>query len=91
MALQFNTTLWAEGESILIDANETAANINDTGVRNELQNTFASAAEAKTENTNILASLYQYGWIFVIVVAGLVFFLLTRQTIETRQGGGGFV
>lgn len=89
MGVRFNVEMWAAGEDILNQANESIQQIEDDAIRGEYEAMVAEAKAASSSNVEILTDVYQYGWIIVIILTGLVVFLYTRTLIEFGQGGGG--
>jgi hypothetical protein len=86
----FTSELIAAGEGILIDANESISGIQNDTIRNRLIASNNAALEAGAQNVEITTSMFQYGWVIMIILVGIMLFLFTRQLIEV-QGGGGFV
>lgn len=88
MGVQLNSVIYAEAESIMLDANTTVQNISNTDVRNQLEDMFESSMNAQQNNIEVNNAIFQYGWIIAIILTGLVLFLITRSLVEFRQGGG---
>lgn len=80
--------LYAAGEQILLDANESISSINDPVVRGQLQNATAAALDAGEFNIEVNSDLYQYSWIIVLILTGFIGFLFTRSMVERQVGGG---
>lgn len=91
LGAQFTSELYEESEQIMLDANATLADINNATVRANLQNSFDEALDATEFNIDVLTDIYQYGWIIVAIISALVLFILSRQLVETRAGGSGFL
>lgn len=89
MGVLFNAKMYEAGEGILIDANASIQNINDSVVRGQITNATNAALAASQNNIEVNASLFQYGWVLVILLTALVLFLFTRRLVEF--GGGGLV
>lgn len=88
MGVQFNSALYAAGEQILLDANNSIQSINDTAVRTRVNAMLTDALAAQENNIEVNAGIFQYSWIFVLILTMVVVFLFTRQTVEFGQGGG---
>lgn len=88
MGVQLNTVIYAEAEEIMLDANETAQNISNTEIRDQLEDMFESSMAAQQNNIEVNNAIFKYGWILAIILTGLVLFLITRSLVEFRQGGG---
>lgn len=88
MGVLFNTKMYAAGENILLLANDSIADINDATVKQAIYNVTDTAFSATQTNIEVNADIFQYGWVLVICLVGLVIFLFTRRTVEFA---GGFV
>lgn len=92
IGVEFTIQLYAAGEEIWLDAQEDITQINNADIRNALNDTISAARAATTTNVEVLGAFFQYGWILVLVLSGLVVYLLTRRLVEVGGGGGrGFV
>ena len=89
MGVLFNTKMYEAGENILLLANDSIAGINDATVRQAIYNVTDQAFSATRTNIEVNADIFQYGWVLIICLVGLVIFLFTRRTVEFT--GGGFV
>lgn len=89
MGVLFNTEMYAMGEDILAQANDSIANIDNTNVRTSIYNMTDQAFDAAETNVRVNSDIFQYGWVAVIILTGLVLFLFTRRLVE--YGGGGFI
>jgi len=89
MGVLFNTKMYAAGEGILLMANDSIADINDATVREAIYNVTNAAFSASKMNIEVNADIFQYSWVLIICLVGLVIFLFTRRTVEFA--GGGFV
>lgn len=84
----FSQELYTAGEGILAQSQDKIDSINNSEVREHINGTLTEARQATTDNIDILGGMYQYGWVIVLVVAGLVFFIRSRMFVEV---GGGFI
>lgn len=75
------------GEDILIDVNETTANINNTKIKDSINTQVASAIDQTDDNITIFTAFYKWGWLVALVVVLIGMFLLSRALVE--YGGGG--
>ena len=87
MGVMFSTQMYEAGEQILIDNNATIANINNAQVRQSIYNMTDEALGATHTNIEVNSDLFQYAWVIVLVLAGLIVFIYTRQVTEFRAGG----
>lgn len=87
MGTQFSTQLYAAGESVLLKANESIAQIQDENVKARFYESVGNALDSQEQNVSITTGMYQYSWIIVLVLAGLVLFLFTRSIVEYTGGG----
>jgi len=86
---RFTSEAIAAGERILLENNETIAGIQNDTIRERLTASNNAALEAGVQNVEVTTSLFQYGWVIMIILVGLIMFLFTRQLIEVQGGGGG--
>lgn len=91
MGVQINSVIYAEAEKIMLDANDTIQNITNEGVKEQLESLFSSSMAAQQNNIEVNNAIFQYGWILVLVITGLVLFLISRSLVEFRQGSGGLI
>ena len=89
MGVLFTTELMVAGEDVLLMANESIQDIENTTIRNSVTSVIGEALEAGEDNITILSDIFQYAWVIVLVLSGIVAFLFTRQLVEFQ--GGGFV
>ena len=89
MGVRFSTEMYMAGEQLLADSNVSIQNIADTTVRDQITGVISSAMNAQTNNITVSSNLYQYSWVFVLILVGLVSFLYTRRLVE--YGGGGLI
>lgn len=87
MGVLINSELYQAGEDIMLEANESINNIDDASVRASVLATVDAGFDAQQNNIEVNANLFQYGWIFVIILSGIVVFLFTRRIVEIQQGG----
>jgi len=85
---QFVSKMYIAGEDLLLKSNETIQGINDTTVRAEVQQVLDSAMASQQNNIEVTANIFQYSWVAVLGLVGLILFIYTRQLVEL---GGGFV
>lgn len=90
IGVRFNTEMLVAGEKILNESQPSIALIQDETVRNSINNVTQEAIDAGENNINVNASIFRYSAIIMLVLAGLVTFLYTRQLVEV-SGRGGFV
>lgn len=86
----FNTKMYLAGQDILEQTNDSIQGITDANVRASVEGVVQSAIDSSENNIEVNANLFQYSWIFVIVIAAIVIFLYSRRLIEVG-GTGGFV
>lgn len=89
MGVLFNAEAYAAGEMILQNANESIQDISDPTVKASVEDSIQSAFDASQNNIDVNASIFQYGWILIIVLVALVVFLASRRLVE--YGGTNFV
>lgn len=87
MMVRFNTEMYAAGENIIRQNNDSIASIQDTDMKNTLYTMMDRSQDATAYNIQVNNALFQYGWILVIGLVAIVVFLYTRRLIE--YGGAG--
>jgi hypothetical protein len=75
------------GEGMLIDVNETTANINNTQIKESITNQVNSAIDQTDDNMTIYTAFYKWGWLVAVAVVLIGMFLISRALVE--YGGGG--
>lgn len=78
--------LYAAGEGILLDMNESINDINDTSVRDSIRGQTNAALNAGQTNIEVSTNIFQYGWILILVVLAAIIFLSARSLSEFRGG-----
>lgn len=91
MGVLFNEKMIEAGEGILLDANDSIANINDASVRSSVYDIVSTAVNASEDNIEIQGAIFQYSWVFVVLISMIVVFLSARKLVEYENRGGGFV
>lgn len=91
LGIQINTEFFKAGENILNDTQSSLNEIQDASIRNSINETIISAKANTINNIEVNAAIYQYAWVLVLILGGLVAFLFSRQTIEVGSRGGGYV
>lgn len=89
LGVQINSEFYAAGESIMLEANHSISQINNTDVKTEIQTTIGDALDSQQTNIEVNSAVFKYGWVFVLILAALVTFLYTRRLVE--YGGTGFI
>lgn len=89
MGVLFNSKMYTAGESIMLKAQDEISGIQDASVRASINETVQQALDAGQNNIEVNAAIFQYGWVFVLILTGLIVFLQTRRLVEV--GAGGFV
>lgn len=87
MGVLFNSEMYKAGEDILAEANASIQNISDPTVKAQVQASINSAQASAQDNIEINANIFQYSWIFILVLAAVMVFLATRTITEYQTGG----
>jgi predicted PurR-regulated permease PerM len=87
LGVSFSTKMYTAGENILNDAQPDINAIQDSEVREAVNSTIAAAKDAASTNINVSANMFQYSWIFFVIITALIVFLSARKLIEVGQGG----
>ena len=87
-----NTELYAAGEMVMLQANDSVSQIQNDTVRNSIELAIGQGLAAQENNVEVNTAIFQYSWVFVVLISGLVLFIFSRRIIEYGgQGGGGFI
>jgi len=86
--VKLNTDLYAIGEDMILDANDSLSQIGNTTVRDTLYTTFGEAQGATQTNIEVNSAAFQYAWLLLLGLGALIMFLYTRRIVEV---GGGLV
>lgn len=89
MGVLFNTKMLTAGEDILNKAQSDIDGIQDADVQASVNATVAAAKSAAATNINVNANMFQYSWVLILIITGIIVFLQARQLIEV--GAGGFI
>lgn len=84
---RFSSEVYAIGDDLIRDANESISAIQDDDVRENIQDSFSNALGTTENNISITTGMYQYSWLLFIGLTALIVFLFTRALVETRSGG----
>lgn len=87
IGIQFSTKMYEAGENIIIQSNDTLASIQDADARDRISDMYQSALGASENNIEVNTAMYQYGWVFAIVLSAFVLFIYTRRVVEYTGGG----
>jgi hypothetical protein len=89
LGVLFNSEMYAAGEYILSQSNESIDAISNEAVKASVQSNIAESLDSAENNININADIFQYGWVAIVFLSFLVVFMFTRQLVEV--GAGGFI
>ena len=89
LVISMNTSMYEAAEEILIDANTTIQSIADPTIKAEIQSANDTSLDSIQETIMTNELLFQYSWLIILFVIGLMFFIFSRTMVE-RQGGAVF-
>jgi len=84
MGVRFNTEIYAAAEGIMLDSNSTISQISDSDVKAEIQSAIEHGLSASQDNIEVNAGIFQYSWVFMLILSFLVVFLYTRRLTEVQ-------
>lgn len=88
LGARISTEFYAVGVNLLNDTRyNPVASIDDPLIRAQLESTFDSAIDAGETNIEVSTSLFEFSWVFLLIIIGIVFFLLTKQAVPYQRGG----
>ena len=83
--IYFNTTILSTADTIIEDSNQLAQDITNPEIRAGVQGSLATAQGSVQTNIDINAQFFTYGWIILIAVITLYYFLFMRKQVEQEQ------
>ena len=82
MLMNFNVQIYDSAELSLNRAETTIAGIEDANVKAALQGTVDAAQGTLVTNETALSTLFQYGWVIILISISLILFLTIRSNVE---------
>lgn len=83
--IYFNTTILSTADTIIVDSNALAGNITNPEIRAGVQGSLATAQGSVQTNIDINSQFFTYGWIILIAVVTLYYFLFMRKQVEQES------
>lgn len=88
VGVRINTEFYRAGENILLANNDSISEIQDAEIRESIQGINDGAVSAVEQNIEVNGALFQYGWVFLLVITAIGFFLFSRSTVGSDAGRG---
>lgn len=90
---RINTEMFISGENLVRQSQtRILGGISDSDIKSELNASFEGALAAAADNIETSNFIYQYSWLIIVFITGMIVFIYSRQIVETnKQYGGGFV
>lgn len=88
MGALFSEQMYLAGEDVIDMALDDINSISDSGVRDAVNQSFVSAADSTTTNIAVSTALFQYAWLFLLAIVGIVVFLAARAIVEVNSSRG---
>lgn len=88
MGVMFNTEMYKAGEQIYLQANKSISEIQNDTAREAIRGVISGGLSNVENNISVNNSLFQYGWVFLLILVGLILFLFTRKLVAFGGGGG---
>jgi len=89
MGVLFNSEMYEAGEDIMLKSQDSIADIDNVAVREQINASIQAGLDAGVNNIEVNAAIFQYSWVIVILLTGLIVFMQSRKLIEV--GAGGFI
>ena len=80
--------MYIAGDTIVTNAEDNLGSINNSTIRNRIQDAIDDMQSATAENIEYLSMFYQYSWILIIIIVTFTLFVLARKVVETKGYGG---
>lgn len=87
MLVRYNSAMYVEGEKLIRDANGTISAISNVEVRESIQTQFASSIDSTQLSIETNNALFKYGWIILLVMLFVFFFVFVRNLQEVNRTG----
>lgn len=88
VGVRMSTALYEAGEELMLDSVNDINGIEDINVRNSVNQSIQNALSASQNNIDVSAGLFQYSWVFLLLITAIVVFIQSRRVVEFSQGGG---
>ena len=85
--IMFNSEMVVAGENIIEHSQEGLDGIKDAEMADAIDGVLNSASENQLNVIEVIGSMYQYTWVFILGVCFVVIFLYTRSLVEIRGNG----
>lgn len=82
MGTLFNTKMYLAGQDILNRSAEDIGNINDVTIRNKINDSTHDALDSVSDNVEVTNSIFQYSWIIILVLLGIIVLIYSRRSVE---------
>lgn len=86
MGVMFNTKMYLAGEDILGYTQDDINSIQDDEIRASVNGSILAAKDAAENNITVNANIFQYSWVFIVLLSALVVFIYTRRLTEINRG-----
>lgn len=87
MGVLMNARAYEAGERIMLLGNDSISNINDATVKASLQDTVGDSLSNIEYTVELNSNIFQYSWIFIVLLTALILFLFQRRMVELGAGG----
>ena len=87
LGTRFATEMYVAGDKIILSANKSLSGIQNETIRNQISANLAAAQGQQLNNIEVATDLYQYSWLFVLILTALIIFIYTRSMVEVNSGG----
>jgi predicted PurR-regulated permease PerM len=87
MTVRINTEFFKTGQQLILQSNASIQSIQDSAIKTEITDGFASASEATATNITVGTDIFTYAWVIFLFITALGYFLYSRRLVEFGYGG----
>lgn len=84
LGTNFGTEFYSAGADILNDSQENIRGLSDPDIKKAINDSLVQAQANQELNIKTNADIYKYGWIILIGLVAIGFFLYSRRINEVR-------
>lgn len=80
--IKMSTAGFQAGEVLINSSVLDLANIEDSTMRDEINQSITSARQSTSDNIETMSNIYQYGWLIILIITLIIIILLARRNVQ---------